>query len=104
MGACIYHVHGSRQCEKYADEPGPSYDFSQQDKMDAEKEQSISTRGKIEVGDATIGVGKKKDEGIDIDLKSDRRQRLLDSEYTVTVRSGSTAYISSGYDVPYPER
>jgi type II secretory pathway component GspD/PulD (secretin) len=72
--------------------------------QDAEKEQSISTRGKIEVGDATIGVGKKKDEGIDIDLKSDRRQRLLDSEYTVTVRSGSTAYISSGYDVPYPER
>ena len=71
---------------------------------DADKEQSVQTRGKIEAGDATINVGKKKDEGVDIDLKSDERQRTHDSEYTITVRSGSTAYISSGYDVPYPER
>jgi type II secretory pathway component HofQ len=68
------------------------------------QERSIETRGKIEVGDATIGVGKKKDEGVDIELQSDKRQREHGSEYTITVRSGSTAYISSGYDVPYPER
>ena len=39
MCACIYNVHDSRQSEKYADEPGPTNDLSQEDKMDAEKEQ-----------------------------------------------------------------
>lgn len=71
---------------------------------EAEKEQAVSTRGKIEIGDATIGVGQKKEDGVDVALSSEKRQHQRDSEYTVMVRSGSTAYISSGYDVPYPER
>jgi len=39
MCTCIYYIHDPRQGEKYADEPGSTYDVSQQDKMDAEKEQ-----------------------------------------------------------------
>ena len=46
----------------------------------------------------------KKGRRLDVELSADEGQRHDIGEYTVVVRSGSTAYISSGYDVPYPER
>jgi hypothetical protein len=72
--------------------------------QDTHQDQSASVRGKVEVGDATIGIGDKKSEGIDVALSAGERQRQDKGDYIVMVRSGSTAYICSGYDVPYPER
>jgi hypothetical protein len=68
------------------------------------QEQSASVEGQVQVGDATIGVGDKASEGIEAELSAGHGRRQNRGEYIVTVRSGSTAYISSGYDVPYPER
>jgi len=68
------------------------------------EEQSASVEGRVEVGDATIGVGDKRSDGITAELSAGERQSRNSGEYVVMVRSGSTAYISSGYDVPYPER
>jgi type II secretory pathway component HofQ len=87
------------------DQPVPQLKIRvQYGRQEANKAQSVTTRGKIEVGDATVAVGNKKKAGIDVELSSDEGQRHDKGEYTVIVRSGSTAYISSGYDVPYPER
>jgi len=66
--------------------------------------QSASVAGGVKVGDASIGVGDKHSEGIDVALSTGGGQQQNRREYIVMVRSGSTAYISSGYDVPYPER
>ena len=66
--------------------------------------QSASVEGRVQVGDATIGVGDKASPGIEAELSAGQGQRQSKGDYMVMVRSGSTAYISSGYDVPYPER
>jgi len=87
------------------DQPVPQLKILvQYGRQETTKDQSASVRGKIEAGDATIEVGEKKKEGIDVKLSSDERRRHDKGEYTVVVRSGSTAYINSGSDVPYPER
>lgn len=99
------YVKRIRELVSRIDQPVPQLKIRvQYGYHEAAKEQSVSTRGKIEIGDATIGVGQKREEGVDVELSSEKRQRQMDGEYTVIVRSGSTAYISSGYDVPYPER
>jgi hypothetical protein len=68
------------------------------------EDQSASVKGRVQVGDATIGVGDKTSEGIEAELSAGKDHRRNRGDYMVMVRSGSTAYISSGYDVPYPER
>ena len=35
----IYHVHDSRQSEKYTDDPWSAHNLSQKDEMNAEKEE-----------------------------------------------------------------
>jgi len=88
----------------------------------ATQAQSTSARATIEAGNATIEAGDKKDtdknegsnasievgdkadDGVGVKMSSDKRRRQDSGEYTVIVRSGSTAYISSGSDVAYPER
>lgn len=87
------------------DQPVPELKILvQYDYQDRDREQSASASGSIEAGDATIGVGPGKTEGIDVEVSSQERDRRSRSDYAVIVRSGSTAYIRSGYDVPYPER
>ena len=71
---------------------------------DSREGQSASVEGRVQVGDATIGVGDKASEGIEAELSAGKNRRRSKGDYMVMVRSGSTAYISSGYDVPYPER
>ncbi len=66
--------------------------------------QSASVEGRVQVGDATIGVGDKASKGVEAELSAGKGHRRSRGDYMVMVRSGSTAYISSGYDVPYPER
>jgi hypothetical protein len=88
----------------------------------AKDEQSASARVDIKAGDTTIEAGDKKDGGETDDsnatieigdqedggtnakVSSDKGRRRDTKEYTVFVRSGGTAYISSGSDVAYPER
>jgi len=99
------YVDRIKQLVSRIDQPVPQLKIRvQYGRQETATDQSASASGKIEAGDATIEVGEKKREGIDIKLSSDERRRHDDGEYTVIVRSGSTAYISSGSDVPYPER
>lgn len=99
------YIDRIQQLVSKIDQPVPQLKIRvQYGRQETNEKQSVTTRGKIEVGDATVAVGNKKKEGIDVELTSDEGQRHDKGEYTVIVRSGSTAYISSGYDVPYPER
>jgi type II secretory pathway component HofQ len=99
------YVDRIRQLVSRIDQPVPQLKIRvQYGRQETTKDQSASARGKIEAGDATIEVGGKKKEGVDIELSSDERRQNDSGEYTVIVRSGSTAYIRSGSDVPYPER
>ena len=99
------NVRRIQQLVSQIDQPVPQLKIRvQYGRQETNMDQSVATRGKIEVGDATVSVGNKKKEGIDVELSADESQRHDKGEYTVIVRSGSTAYISSGYDVPYPER
>jgi len=99
------HIERIKQLVSRIDQPVPQLKILvQYGRQETAKDQSASARGKIEAGDATIEVGEKKKEGIDVKLSSDERRRHDQGEYTVIVRSGSTAYINSGSDVPYPER
>jgi len=99
------NVRRVQQLVSQIDQPVPQLKIRvQYGRQETSTDQSVATRGKIKVGDATVAVGNKKKEGIDVELSADESQRQDQGEYTVIVRSGSTAYISSGYDVPYPER
>lgn len=99
------NVRRIQQLVSQIDQPVPQLKiYVQYGRQETNTDQSVATRGKIEIGDATVAVGNKKKEGIDVELSADESQRRDKGEYTVIVRSGSTAYISSGYDVPYPER
>jgi len=71
---------------------------------DTRQSRSGSVEGQMDVGDATIGVGEKASQGIEAEIASGGGQRQSRGDYIVMVRSGSSAYIRSGYDVPYPER
>lgn len=72
----------------------------------SEQEESAAVDGRIEVGDVSVGSGdwKSRPEGIDVALSSQSGQQRDRGEYTLVVRSGSTAQINSGYDVPYTQR
>lgn len=99
------YVDRIKQLVSRIDQPVPQLKIRvQYGRQETNKDQSASVKGKIESGDATIEVGGKKKEGIDVELSSDERHQNDSGEYTVIVRSGSTAYIRSGSDVPYPER
>ncbi len=60
----------------------------------------------VETGRTRVAVGDDdgKAEGFDTEIAEGRRQGQRQSEYVIRVRSGSTAYIEAGYDVPQRER
>ena len=68
------------------------------------EERSATVEGRVEGGEATVGTGKRGQEGVDVGLSSQSSRQQDRGAYTILVRSGATAFISSGYDVPYPER
>ena len=70
------------------------------------QEEGVAVQGEIDLGDAEVGLGAKETDetGVDVGLAWDEQQMRDRGEYTVIVRSGSTATINSGYDVPYPDR
>jgi len=71
---------------------------------DSHQGQSASVEGQVKAGDVVVGLGDKGSEGIEAELSAGESQQRSKGEYLVLVRSGHTAYIGSGYDVPYPER
>ncbi|MGD9331251.1 MAG: secretin N-terminal domain-containing protein [Desulfobacterales bacterium] len=87
------------------DQPVPELKILvQYDYQRSARKQSATASGRIETGDVTIDVGKRKKEGLAVELSDDRENRRNSSDYAIIVRSGSTAYLRSGVDVPYPER
>ena len=69
-----------------------------------QEEQSATVEGRVEAGDVTVGTGERRQEGVDVGLTSQNSRQQDRGEYTILVSSGTTAFISSGYDVPYPAR
>ena len=71
---------------------------------DQANEASASARAKT--GDTTVEIGRDrgKGTGIEADINESRSTAQRQSEYILRVRSGGTAYIESGYDVPHRER
>ena len=69
-----------------------------------EGDDPATVEGRLEAGDVTVGTGKRRQEGIDVGLSAQSGRQQDRGTYTILVRSGTTAFISSGYDVPYPER
>jgi hypothetical protein len=69
-----------------------------------DREASASARG--EVGDATVSVGPEPvaGEGVAARLEESSERVTRQSEYVIRVRSGSTAFLETGYDVPHRER
>ena len=73
---------------------------------DADQAAGASASARAQTGDTAVEVGREKleDNGLEADIQAGRRQALRQSEYILRVRSGSVAYLESGYDVPHRER
>ena len=52
----------------------------------------------------TVGDDRVEEEGLDTTISEGHRRGQRQSEYMIRVRSGNTAYIEAGYDVPQRER
>lgn len=74
----------------------------------ADSDQSRGAGASLEAktGDTTVAVGKDRPDetGIEADLEASHDRIHRQSEYIIRVRSGSIAFIESGYDVPARKR
>jgi type II secretory pathway component GspD/PulD (secretin) len=73
---------------------------------EVETQHDASASAQVESGNTTVAVGKqpRAEEGVEAELNAGRGKIQRQSEYVIRVRSGSTAYIETGYDVPHRER
>ena len=73
---------------------------------DSDQAADAGASARIKTGDTTIEAGREKrdDTGIEADIQAGRKQAQRQSEYVLRVRSGSIAYLESGYDVPHRDR
>lgn len=73
---------------------------------DSSSESEASASARVKAGDATIEAGQPpaRGEGVDVAASEGHGQTQYQSEYVIRVRSGSIAYIETGYDVPQRER
>nr|MBL0712576.1 hypothetical protein [Desulfobacterales bacterium] len=62
--------------------------------------------GQVKAGRTTVEGGKDSvdGEGVDAGLAAGHSRTQRQSDYVIRVRSGNTAYIEAGYDVPYRKR
>ena len=74
-----------------------------ENQADAER-LAAEANARIEAGKADVTIGSREDEGLDVRTDAGQTRQQRGSEATIIVRSGSLAYIASGYDLPYPER
>lgn len=72
----------------------------------SDSESQASAAARVKARDTTVEIGKKPlpDEGLEADVSENRTQSQRQSEYVIRVRSGGSAYIEAGYDVPHRER
>ena len=70
----------------------------------ASKERSIEGRGRASGNGWSISVGKKTEDGIDIEVDDRKENKQQTSEYVLVTTSGTPAFILTGTDVPYRQR
>jgi len=74
-----------------------------ENQADAER-LAAEANARIEAGKTDVTIGSREDEGLDVQVDAGQTRQQRGIESTIIVRSGSRAYIASGYDLPHPER
>ncbi|CAB1064036.1 hypothetical protein D1BOALGB6SA_8827 [Olavius sp. associated proteobacterium Delta 1] len=65
---------------------------------------AVSARGKASGDNLSAATGRKKNDGVDLSLKSRRRSQANFSEFFVFATSGQPAFIRAGKEIPYQGR
>ncbi len=65
---------------------------------------AVSARGKASGDNLSVATGRKKNDGVDLSLKSRRRSQTNFSEFFVFATSGQPAFIRAGKEIPYKGR
>ena len=65
---------------------------------------AVSARGKVSNDNLTAATGGKKNDGVDLALKSRQRSQTNFSEFIVFATSGQPAFIRAGQEIPYQGR
>lgn len=71
---------------------------------DLSRERDISVSGKVSGKRGSVAIGKKKRNGVSINIRDSEVNQRRHSESFITVVSGGSAYIRVGKDIPYTER
>lgn len=65
---------------------------------------AVAARGKVSDDNWSIATSGKKNDGVDLSLKSHRRSQTIFSEFFVFATSGQPAFIRAGQEIPYKGR
>jgi hypothetical protein len=67
-------------------------------------DRSLSAEGSVSGNAWEVSKGRRKREGLNIDVRNENSLKRRSSESFISVTSGSSAYILAGEDIPYHER
>jgi type II secretory pathway component GspD/PulD (secretin) len=71
---------------------------------DLSRERDISVSGKVSGKRGAMVIGKRKRDGVSVNIRDSEANQRRHSESFITVVSGGSAYIRVGKDIPYTER
>jgi type II secretory pathway component GspD/PulD (secretin) len=71
---------------------------------DLSRERDISVSGKVSGKRGSVVIGKRKRDGVSVNIRDSEANQRHHSESFITVVSGGSAYIRVGKDIPYTER
>jgi len=71
---------------------------------DLSRERDISVSGKVSGERGSMAIGKRKRDGVNVNIRDSEANQRHHSESFITVVSGGSAYIRVGKDIPYTER
>ena len=71
---------------------------------DLSRERDISVSGKVSGKRGSMAIGKRKRDGVSVNIRDSEANQRHHSESFITVVSGGSAYIRVGKDIPYTER
>ena len=71
---------------------------------DLSRERDISVSGKVSGKRGSVAIGKRKRDGVSVNIRDSEVNQRRHSESFITVVSGGSAYIRVGKDIPYTER
>jgi len=71
---------------------------------DLSRERDISVSGKVSGKRGSVVIGKRKRDGVNVNIRDSEANQRHHSESFITVVSGGSAYIRVGKDIPYTER